>query len=811
MNRTLRERRDSVGKRHDAALERDPSRATNWFETELRAVVEELERICEAADSSGSDPVEVAMTFRWLGDALFDLGRGEDKGLLGRAAQAYDRSEALLEEEEAPVEQAKLDCNYANTLRCLSGGEDVGLLEAAELRYERSLAGFDAKQLRPQVAAVEEMLRTVRIQLGLAREGSRMAKGLAEMKQLAEALDGADGVERERIERELSRIKSTLGTDRIQDKLAEALATAGALTKKHSEKLPQGPDLMAKLETQTAQFREQVSRMQSGTATTNAEREAENAALSMMVVMLKQRLASEEQSGRVSKDRADQIRRNILRRAEEVLAIQGDDLFTLQKRAAMAREVALAAAELAMSPSWKSASGEGTAINAGWQTERPKRASRGARVLRMLDGLRSRLLAEKTVAMVADGEAQAGTDLLMRIITTETQIREYVGDDARLASTDAEVWRLAADAQAYSARHHLMLTRPIFQTPRKEVDAHSVFFSGGDVLRSIANLLLRRGEVVPLIETEIGDYAENRWSQLFSASIGVFDLGMTTRGNLAQVCYEIGIALAIGKPVIVLARVAQTLPFDVGLKPYVISSGAEADADAVLEAICDTLAQPLWGGAEAGLDHVAAEGLRWLKDEYRERLSEGSGMIALRSAEAQMQDVTALGRALQQLLGMLGAGAPLIAFPAWPPAYPSSANKPRCFHVMPFRPDWASPTRDLARTVCKKRGWDYVRGDESEEQRIIRAIWTEICSASAVVVDITDQNPNVALELGMTHAIGRPVRILAQGDVEKHMFPSVRKLQVHRYDGRPAYGGFVEAIGGLLDSAANQQHLLALR
>ena len=66
---------------------------------------------------------------------------------------------------------------------------------------------------------------------------------------------------------------------------------------------------------------------------------------------------------------------------------------------------------------------------------------------------------------------------------------------------------------------------------------------------------------------------------------------------------------------------------------------------------------------------------------------------------------------------------------------------------------------------------------------------------------MTGCNPNVALELGLAHALGRPTWIIAQGDSSPHRFPSVEKVQVHRYQAGPGYPGFERCVAGLLESA----------
>ena len=65
--------------------------------------------------------------------------------------------------------------------------------------------------------------------------------------------------------------------------------------------------------------------------------------------------------------------------------------------------------------------------------------------------------------------------------------------------------------------------------------------------------------------------------------------------------------------------------------------------------------------------------------------------------------------------------------PAWPGSYPEPGVG-RCFHVMPFGPDWADGVFTTAREVCASRrlSIEYRRGDLSREGRIIRAIWDDL-------------------------------------------------------------------------------------
>jgi len=240
MIRQLRERRDRASERHDAALSRDPSREGEEFTRELQGVVKELRLVAETADAPSSDPVEVSKTYRWLGDAYFDLSRGKDVDILTRGAQAYQRSEELLVDAEAPLERAKLDFNYGNTLRGLSEGMDIGLLEAAQTRYESAAHAFRTHHLPDLAATVEQQLRSLDPQLRLARKQSELQRGYSRLERVQEQLKGADPAERERIARELQELSKVPGRGDAADTLHEALDTIRRQHELNPERFPDG-------------------------------------------------------------------------------------------------------------------------------------------------------------------------------------------------------------------------------------------------------------------------------------------------------------------------------------------------------------------------------------------------------------------------------------------------------------------------------------------------------------------------------------------------------------------------------------------
>lgn len=780
MLRELRERRDQAVSRHDAALSAHPNREGAAFTRELQAVVAELTEVTRAADEPSADPVEVAKAYRWLGDAYFDLGRGKDADALQRGALAYGRCEELLADADAPLERAKLDFNYGNTLRGLSGGEDVALLEVAHERYERAAKAFQSLHLRDLQGIVQQQLRSIDPQLRLARKSSEMSRGYKVLEELQQKLKGAGAAEREQVARELNELNTKPGRGDPAGAMSDALTEIRAQLEQHPER--GGGGASEKLAALDDQMRA-LARLTEVEPSDAKSAPAAPALEQSILRALKDRLQSEVTIRRASPDKAAKLR-GLLERFEAASGGGGSDLDSMAKKVDTMRELVRIAADETLTPSWR--------------MPVPAPDSRAHRLIPIFASLNRHLTSEAGRAMRPAQEAAECTELLKRSFELESRVREAASDDDRISALEGDVWRLALAVQAHARRHHLILAYPDFASVRVHAAAKSLFVSGEGGLQAVAEQLVERHGLQLFGAAGRGDLAQDRWNQLCAASLAAFDLRVPAGPALAQVCYELGLALALGKPSIVVARSGQILPFDVNLKPVELNGAVEEDADSLAHAIELTLGTIVWGGSGGAIGNVSRDALRSLRRRFGDRLSDGSLRIAFEMAEQQQDDAVALRRSLERLAGMLGADAPTVLLPAWPPAYPDEGQRPRCFHVMPFRPKWSRPTRDLAAKTCRRRRWAYTRGDEAKAQRIIHGIWAELASATAVLVDITDHNPNVALELGLVHALGRPYRLLAQGQPERHRFPSLEKVQIHSYCDGPDFPGFKEALEGLL-------------
>jgi hypothetical protein len=93
----------------------------------------------------------------------------------------------------------------------------------------------------------------------------------------------------------------------------------------------------------------------------------------------------------------------------------------------------------------------------------------------------------------------------------------------------------------------------------------------------------------------------------------------------------------------------------------------------------------------------------------------------------------------------------------------SVRTTPRCFIMMPFSAEWSAAVNRLIRDACNSCGVQPMRGDDIfSPTDILDDIWQQIIVADFVIADLTDRNSNVFYELGMAHAVGKPVILLSQ-------------------------------------------------
>lgn len=237
----------------------------------------------------------------------------------------------------------------------------------------------------------------------------------------------------------------------------------------------------------------------------------------------------------------------------------------------------------------------------------------------------------------------------------------------------------------------------------------------------------------------------------------------------AAACYEIGIALVLGKPIVVLASTAP-LPFDIDIEPV-----RAVDPTAIGEAIDEALIarQRVGGVGTAGaLTELATAARRRFVGQ----------LFLMDTLDAQVDQPIAIASALQTVLQVYtqqAQGIAIVAYPTWRRRYP--AVETRLFHIMPFRAPWSDAVKAAARRATEARAAVYRRHDDVADPQILRSLWDELTCATHCLVDLTGLNANVALELGVADALGTPTLLVGQTGTVATLFPMIRRTRVIEY------------------------------
>ena len=349
------------------------------------------------------------------------------------------------------------------------------------------------------------------------------------------------------------------------------------------------------------------------------------------------------------------------------------------------------------------------------------------------------------------------------------------------------VRRFALEVKETALAEHLMIADPIWPTPVVTGNYSGVFFSGFEhtqesLLRAL-NTLDVGLSVMP--QKTQGNPAEYRWNQMRVAAVCVFDMTHYNRNetdkkhrqNQASIGYELGIALALGRPIVVLANPSTVLPFDIDLSPVILEKGADP-TNLLATAIDDAIYTVQRTGGENSLKSTR-EQARLIFSMHPDADVRLTAKHALGSGQP---DASHLRNTLDTIVDMVGVDAPFLLTPAWAGSYPSKRYR-RCFHITPFGPAWANTVRDIVESACNNASekTKYRRGDTVMTADIIRSIWDEICRATHVVVDLTGLNFNALMELGMAHTLGREVLLITQ-DTNFDTYPkSLKKQRFHQY------------------------------
>jgi hypothetical protein len=91
--------------------------------------------------------------------------------------------------------------------------------------------------------------------------------------------------------------------------------------------------------------------------------------------------------------------------------------------------------------------------------------------------------------------------------------------------------------------------------------------------------------------------------------------------------------------------------------------------------------------------------------------------------------------------------------------------KNTCFVVMPFDSLFQNQYETVIKKAVEELGFECIRGDEIYSKPTIMAdIWKSIRSARFIIAEMTGKNENVFYEVGLAHAIGKPIIIITRNE-----------------------------------------------
>jgi hypothetical protein len=112
-----------------------------------------------------------------------------------------------------------------------------------------------------------------------------------------------------------------------------------------------------------------------------------------------------------------------------------------------------------------------------------------------------------------------------------------------------------------------------------------------------------------------------------------------------------------------------------------------------------------------------------------------------------------------------------------------------CFVMMPFGEPIGGYYKSIYETAITKAGLRPVRADDEifATGKIIDQVWDGITAAKVLVAELTGRNPNVFYELGLAHALSKPVVLVSsnQSDVPFDL----KHIRVIYYDMRDPFWG----------------------
>ena len=369
-----------------------------------------------------------------------------------------------------------------------------------------------------------------------------------------------------------------------------------------------------------------------------------------------------------------------------------------------------------------------------------------------------------------DAEHDALQDLFVRLARITSRLAADPTDEDLLRIEVEQARSIAMEQRDLLQRRHLNIADPPWRTPNSR-DPNLVFYSGPPGGRDVLSDLVRPLRVTLNAPSYTADAAASRWWDLRAAGSAIFDLS----GLDPQAHYDLGVAMTLGTHMVVLADAQTRVPFDVGQDVVIYQP------ERVHEVLPAALDSALYGAATVTDPRSSVDGAvrhaRTLVGKHGAR----NAMVYLADLPDQHADPIEAHSVLKLLDPMMPERNLVVLRSRWAGWFPTAER--HCFVIMPFRedltPTWAAIQQAGAGTEMRVQ-----RGDLAAGQEIIGSIWAEIGRATEVVVDLTDLNPNVCIEVGIADTLGKPALLILSKGTEAELdkrIPSLAKRRYHPY------------------------------
>ncbi|HCY77484.1 MAG TPA: hypothetical protein DHV28_16330 [Ignavibacteriales bacterium] len=743
MERNLINFREQLMDSVDQAVDKTwPTHVGDDFVREMQWAVDELINICNEMKAKGISKLEQSRTYRYLGNVYSDLEPALGKQMLLKAIQTYKMAELLLKDQSDEFEKAKLNFNYGNTLRQIDP-DNIELLQESRQRILSCRAYF-AENETNYLAQVDKVLNSVEDLLRIAPLANAVKKKSDGMANLNERLQKGDNI------------------SDVASKMNELMMVDGGPAGMLGQ-LQVVVDTINDDQKQTEKYKDIQKQMPDLTKQVldGGEMSHDN---KQIWSLLEERLKSDSAKGKVSEDRVKSLSR-MMEDFGKILSSDENDLRAMQAKQQKMKEFIAGKFEMTHY------------LSHG--IERPPDNSRAAELVELNWQLRCYLMEELSRTEKGEEESKEIIELYKRTSVIDKRIYEVGADNKKaLIVVKEELRPLSLEVRNFSSRFNTMPARPLWKVMDTTVDTNAIFFSGTENTRVIIEAACQRIGLKIMREPTGETYTCARWIQLQKSITTIFDLRVTDGPGMAQVNYELGMALTLGKPIVILVAEGQVLPFDVEIEPIALNGGNQ-DVSDIATAIDRSMVW-IYPRLHSNESLVTLEYVLSLYNRPQQNIY-ADQMLRMLIDLQKIPDSLAIMRTLVKFYQYLNDGEVQLIHPRWSPAYPEK-NEKRLFHVTPFKTGWPDRVKTFTRKICKTVGVKYIRDDDMSEPNIILSIWKEISRATHILVDLTDYNANVALELGIAHTLGKKILLLGQGNPNTHIFKSISKFRIKSYD-----------------------------